>query len=39
MREDYTYSAKISVENEKIDKLKDLAKELIYQTKEIIYSK
>ena len=39
MREDYTYSAKISVEKEKIDKLEDLTKELIHQTKEIIYSK
>ena len=37
MREDYTYSAKISVEKEKIDSLTLICKELIEKTKEIIY--
>ena len=39
MREDYTYSSKISVEKERTQKLIDLCKGLIHQAKEIVYSK
>src|SRR3989344_1500487 len=39
MREDYTYSSKISVDKERIQKLIDLCKELIHQTNEIVHSK
>ncbi|MEK6916068.1 MAG: hypothetical protein AABW89_06015 [Nanoarchaeota archaeon] len=39
MREEYTYSAKVSVEKEKIDELILVCQELIEKTKEIIYSK
>ena len=39
MREDYTYSAKISVEKERLVKLIELCKEILHVTKEIIYDK
>ena len=39
MREDYTYSSKISVEKEKIEELTLACQELMEKTKEIIYSK
>ena len=39
MREDYTYSSKISVEKEKIEELILVSQELIERTKEIVYSK
>ena len=39
MREDYTYSSKISVEKEKTDELIRTCQELMEKTKEIIYSK
>ncbi len=38
MREDYTYSAKISVEKEQIDELILVCKELIEKTKQIIFT-
>lgn len=38
MREEYTYSAKISVENERIERLVKIGKELIHQTNEIVYN-
>ncbi|MEK6924668.1 MAG: hypothetical protein AABW71_00335 [Nanoarchaeota archaeon] len=37
MREDYTYSSKVSVEEEKIEELVTTCKELLEKTKEIIY--
>ena len=37
MREDYTYSAKVSVEKEKIEELITLCQELLEKTKEIVY--
>jgi len=39
MREDYTYSAKISVEREQIDELILVCRELIEKTKQIIFTK
>jgi|SRR3989338_323293 len=39
MREDYTYSSKISVEKEKINELITACQELMEKTKEIVYSK
>jgi len=39
MREDYTYSAKISVEKEKIEELITICQELLEKTKENIYNK
>ncbi len=38
MREDYTYSAKTSIEKEDINYLINVCKELIKETKDIIYS-
>jgi uncharacterized protein (UPF0332 family) len=37
MREDYTYSAKISVEKERLEKLIEICKELVHITKDIVY--
>ena len=39
MREEYTYSAKVSVEKERINELILVCQELIEKTKEIVYSK
>src|SRR3989344_7983652 len=39
MREDYTYSSKISVEKEKTDELIKTCQEIMEKTKEIVYSK
>ncbi len=39
MREDYTYSAKVSVEKEQIDELILVCRELIDKTKEIVFGK
>ena len=37
MREDYTYGSKVSIEKERIEKLVEIVKELIHDTKEIVY--
>lgn len=39
MREDYTYSSKISVGKERVAKLIEICKEIVHVTKEIVYHK